>query len=112
MLDVARDRVPTIETLFALVDRLAGWKLNQLQLYMEHTFAYAGHEEVWRHADPYTRRRPRVPSTPTAGHAASSWWPTRTPSATSNGGCATTATGPSPSPPTASTGSSGSGARP
>ena len=54
MLDIARDRVPTIETLFALVDRLAGWKLNQLQLYTEHTFAYAGHEEVWRDADPYT----------------------------------------------------------
>jgi len=54
MLDVARNRVPTLESLFALVDRLAGWKLNQLQLYMEHTFAYAGHEEVWRLADPYT----------------------------------------------------------
>jgi hypothetical protein len=54
MLDIARDRVPTLETLFALVERLAGWKLNQLQLYTEHTFAYAGHEEVWRHADPYT----------------------------------------------------------
>ena len=54
MLDVARDRVPSMPTLFALVERLAGWKLNQLQLYMEHTFAYAGHEEVWRDADPYT----------------------------------------------------------
>jgi len=54
MLDIARDRVPTLESLFALVDRLAGWKLNQLQLYTEHTFAYAGHEEVWRDADPYT----------------------------------------------------------
>ena len=54
MLDVARDRVPTTETLFAVVDRLAAWKLNQLQLYTEHTFAYAGHDEVWRHADPYT----------------------------------------------------------
>jgi hypothetical protein len=54
MIDVSRDRVPTTETLFALIDRLAGWKLNQLQLYTEHTFAYAGHEEVWRHADPYT----------------------------------------------------------
>ena len=54
MLDVSRDRVPTMETLFAMVDRLAGWKLNQLQLYMEHTFAYVGHEVVWRHADPYT----------------------------------------------------------
>lgn len=54
MLDVARDRVPTTEALFALIDRLAGWKLNQLQLYTEHTFAYAGHDEVWRDADPYT----------------------------------------------------------
>jgi hypothetical protein len=33
---------------------LAGWKLNQLQLYTEHTFAYVGHDEVWRDADPYT----------------------------------------------------------
>ena len=53
MLDVARDRVPTLDTLFALVDRLAGWKINQLQLYTEHTFAYEGHEEVWRDASPY-----------------------------------------------------------
>ena len=45
---------PPCETLVALVDRLASWKINQLQLYMEHTFAYAGHEDVWRHADPYT----------------------------------------------------------
>jgi hypothetical protein len=54
MIDVARDRVPTLDTLTALVDRLAGWKVNQLQLYMEHTFAYRGHEEVWRDADPYS----------------------------------------------------------
>ncbi|HEY5024249.1 MAG TPA: family 20 glycosylhydrolase [Acidimicrobiales bacterium] len=54
MLDVSRDRVLSTDTLFALVDRLAGWKINQLQLYMEHTFAYAGHEDVWSHADPYT----------------------------------------------------------
>ncbi len=54
MLDVSRDRVPSMPTLRDLVDRLAGWKINQLQLYMEHTFAYAGHEDVWRHADPYT----------------------------------------------------------
>jgi len=54
MLDIARDRVPTLPALFALVDRLAGWKLNQLQLYTEHTFAYAGHEDVWRQASPYS----------------------------------------------------------
>jgi len=54
LFDVSRDRVPTMQTLYALVDRLAEWKFNQLQLYMEHTFAYAGHEEVWRDASPFT----------------------------------------------------------
>jgi len=54
MLDISRDKVPTLATLRALVDRLAHWKVNQLQLYMEHTFAYAGHEVVWRHASPLT----------------------------------------------------------
>ena len=54
LLDVSRDKVPTLATLQALIDQLADWKLNQLQLYMEHTFAYQGHEIVWRDADPYT----------------------------------------------------------
>lgn len=54
MLDVSRDKVPTLETLFALVDRLADWKVNQLQLYTEHTFAYRGHEAVWQNANPLT----------------------------------------------------------
>ncbi len=54
MLDVSRDKVPTLETLYALVDLLAGWKINELQLYMEHTFAYRGHEVVWEQASPFT----------------------------------------------------------
>jgi hypothetical protein len=54
MLDVSRDKVPTMETLFDLVDRLASWKVNQLQLYTEHTFAYRGHELVWANASPFT----------------------------------------------------------
>lgn len=54
MLDVSRDKVPTLETLFDLVDRLADVRVNQLQLYIEHTFAYAGHEPVWRDASPFT----------------------------------------------------------
>lgn len=54
MLDVSRDRVPTMETLYVLVDRLAGWKINQLQLYLEHTFAYRQHPEVWAQASPFT----------------------------------------------------------
>jgi hexosaminidase len=54
MLDISRDRVPTLETLFRLIDDLASLKMNQLQLYIEHTFAYAGHEIVWKDADPLT----------------------------------------------------------
>jgi hypothetical protein len=54
MIDVSRDKVPTLATLEALVRRLAGWKYNHLELYMEHTFAYSGHDEVWRDADPFT----------------------------------------------------------
>jgi hexosaminidase len=54
MLDVSRDKVPTMQTLFELVERLASLKVNQLQLYVEHTFAYEGHEKVWREASPFT----------------------------------------------------------
>lgn len=54
MLDISRDKVPTLDTLKDLVDRLASWKVNQVQLYFEHTFAYAGHDEVWRDASPLT----------------------------------------------------------
>jgi hexosaminidase len=52
MLDVSRDRVPTRETLAGLVERMARLRLNHLELYTEHTFAYAGHEAVWRNASP------------------------------------------------------------
>ncbi len=54
MLDVSRDKVPTMETLYGIVDRMASWKLNQLQLYTEHTFAYKGHPKVWEKASPMT----------------------------------------------------------
>jgi len=54
MLDVSRDKVPTLETLKALIDRLAYWKVNEFQLYTEHTFAYPGHEPVWQNASPVT----------------------------------------------------------
>jgi hexosaminidase len=54
MLDISRDKVPTMDTLLELVDLLAGWKINQLQLYTEHTFAYRNHPEVWAKASPMT----------------------------------------------------------
>lgn len=54
MLDVSRDRVPTTETLEWLVGVLAGAGFNELQLYIEHTFAYRGHDVVWAEASPLT----------------------------------------------------------
>jgi hypothetical protein len=54
MLDVSRDKVPTMETLHDLIDRLASWKVNQIQLYSEHTFAYRNHPEVHAAASPFT----------------------------------------------------------
>jgi len=54
LLDISRDKVPTLVTIFNLVDLLASWKINQLQLYTEHTFAYQKHPEVWAVASPFT----------------------------------------------------------
>ena len=54
MLDISRDKVPRMETLFGLIDMLAGWKINQVQLYTEHTFAYRQHPDVWANASPVT----------------------------------------------------------
>lgn len=54
LLDISRDKVPTMETLYGLVDLLASWKINQLQLYTEHTFAYCNHPLVWASASPMT----------------------------------------------------------
>ena len=50
LLDISRNRVPSRAQLEAQIEQLAGLKINQLQLYMEHTFAYQGHEVVWQEA--------------------------------------------------------------
>ena len=52
--DVTRGRIPTMDYLKKLVDRMAAYKLNQLQLYMEHTFLFAKFSEVWRDDTPLT----------------------------------------------------------
>lgn len=48
MLDVSRGRVPKLETLLDLVERLADFKINEFQLYTEHTFAYRCYKSVWQ----------------------------------------------------------------
>ncbi len=60
MLDISRDKVPTMATLRQLVDQLSGLRINQLQLYTEHTFAYRGHEKVWRGCSPMTATQARA----------------------------------------------------
>jgi len=54
MLDVSRDKVPTMDSLREFAGAFAALKLNHLQLYTEHTFAYAGHDEVWLDCSPIT----------------------------------------------------------
>lgn len=52
--DCTRGKIPALETLFALADKLAYYKIDQLQLYMEHTFAFARHSDIWTGAEPIT----------------------------------------------------------
>ncbi len=47
MLDVSRDRIPTMAEFQRIIPQLASWKINHLQLYVEHTVAYAGYDEAW-----------------------------------------------------------------
>lgn len=79
--DITRGKVPTLETLKALVDLASSYKINQLQLYIEHTFAFQGMSEVWYDKSPlspedillldaYCQKRhiELIPSLSTFGH--------------------------------------------
>ena len=46
MLDISRARVPTLATLTRLAKTLAHYKINELQLYTEHTFQFPTHPEI------------------------------------------------------------------
>ncbi|MEI9960547.1 MAG: beta-N-acetylhexosaminidase [Limisphaerales bacterium] len=48
MLDISRGRVPKLETLVDLAEKLSDFKINELQLYTEHTFAYRKYKSVWQ----------------------------------------------------------------
>ena len=53
-LDVSRCKVPKQEVIYRIVDILASLGYNHFQLYTEHTFAYKGHETVWKDSSPMT----------------------------------------------------------
>jgi len=55
-LDCSRGKVPKVKTLCRLVERLAHWKINELQLYIENTFRYRSHPAIGVGYSPFTAR--------------------------------------------------------
>lgn len=53
-LDCSRGRIPTLETLKRYADLLCRYKINEWQLYIEHTFLFQGLSEAWRDDTPLT----------------------------------------------------------
>ncbi len=54
MLDVSRNRIYSLETLFEFVDHMVALKLNRLELYFENVFTYSAHPTAWKGTSPYT----------------------------------------------------------
>lgn len=79
--DITRGEIPTLETFKKLIDVCASFKINQIQFYVEHSFAYKDFVEVWSDVEPlsaeeilildeYCKKRhiELVPSIATFGH--------------------------------------------
>lgn len=52
--DCSRGKVPTLDTLKQLIERLAHWKINELQLYIENVFTFARYPEIGKGDSPLT----------------------------------------------------------
>lgn len=52
--DVTRGRVPTLEELKRQADICSFYKMNELQLYVEHSYLFRDFSEVWRNNTPLT----------------------------------------------------------
>ena len=52
--DCSRGKVPTLDTLKELVVRLAHWKINELQLYVENVFDFKRHPDIGKGFSPFT----------------------------------------------------------
>jgi len=53
-LDCSRGRIPTLEHLKNVADLLCRYKINQWQLYIEHTYLFQSLTEAWREDTPLT----------------------------------------------------------
>lgn len=55
MMDISRDKIPKISTIYKIIDMMADLKLNQLQLYIEgFSYAYPTFPFVWENGTPIT----------------------------------------------------------
>lgn len=55
MIDISRDKIPSMDTLYKTIDMLADLKFNHLQFYIEgFSFAYPSFKEVWKGETPVT----------------------------------------------------------
>ena len=52
--DTTRSKVPTLDYLKKIVDKLSFYKLNQFQLYIEHSYLFENLSELWRDDTPLT----------------------------------------------------------
>lgn len=50
--DITRGRIPSLASLKALADKMSYYKMNQLQLYVEHSFFFQDFSEIWRDDTP------------------------------------------------------------
>ena len=52
--DCSRGKVPQLKTIKALIERLASWKINEFQLYIENVFTFHNHPKIGRGYSPLT----------------------------------------------------------
>ena len=52
--DTTRGRIPDLKALKKLADRCSYYKINELQLYVEHSYLFKDYSEVWRDETPLT----------------------------------------------------------
>jgi len=52
--DCSRGKVPKLSTLKELITRLAHWKINEFQLYIENVFTFEKHPEIGKGYSPFT----------------------------------------------------------
>jgi hypothetical protein len=52
--DCSRGKVPTVQTVKQMIEWLAHWKVNELQLYIENTFQFSRHPAIGQGFSPYS----------------------------------------------------------